>query len=179
MALKSNALTSLAETKGYLKLDAMTDVDDDILVSLINASTSAIESYCKRKFKEQIHEEDYDGNGRHGLYLHQYPVKSIDTVEIMGNLIPSSSYRVAKQNGKLLLNGGKWPLGEVNITVKYTAGYDEIPFDLEMACKQLIMFYFKTDVANYSTTFQDGFVVRPDSMPAPVKALLSPYRKVM
>jgi hypothetical protein len=179
MPLKSNALTSLETAKEYLKLDAMNDVDDNVLVSLINSSTSAIESYCKRKFKEQTHEEDYDGNGRHGLYLNQYPVKSIEAVEIMGVPVANTSYRVSKQNGKLLLNGGKWPYGEVNITVKYTAGYSEIPFDLEMACKQLILFYFRTDVANYSTTFQDGVVVRPDSMPAPVKSLLFPYKKVM
>jgi hypothetical protein len=93
--------------------------------------------------------------------------------------LSTGQYKVKKRNGVLLNNGGIWPRGEINITVSYTAGYSEIPSDLELACKHLVMSYFKSDVANFSTTFQEGFVFRPEALPAQVKALLAPYKKVM
>lgn len=178
MPLKTNALTSLAAAKAYLKLQV--SVDDETIEDLINASSSAIENYCKRRFKEQTYlEEEFDGTGKSHLLLDQYPVKSIGAVTIDGNLLTPGQYKVKKRNGILLHNGGIWPRGEINVTVSYTAGYTEIPSDLELACKHLVMSYFKSDIANFSTTFQDGFVFRPEALPAQVKALLAPYKKVM
>jgi uncharacterized phiE125 gp8 family phage protein len=178
MPLKSNALTTLAAAKAYLKLNV--NVDDSTVEDLINASSSAIENYCKRKFKEQAYlEEEYDGTGKNHILLDQYPVKSIESVSIDGTLLSTGQFKVKKRNGVLLNNGGIWPRGEINITVSYTAGYAEIPSDLELACKHLVMSYFKSDVANFSTTFQEGFVFRPEALPAQVKALLAPYKKVM
>jgi uncharacterized phiE125 gp8 family phage protein len=178
MPLKLNALTTLAAAKAYLKLNV--NVDDSTVEDLINASSSAIENYCKRKFKEQNYlEEEYDGTGKNHILLDQYPVKSIESVSIDGTTLSTGQYKVKKRNGVLLNNGGIWPRGEINITVSYTAGYSEIPSDLELACKHLVMSYFKSDVANFSTTFQEGFVFRPEALPAQVKALLAPYKKVM
>jgi uncharacterized phiE125 gp8 family phage protein len=178
MPLKSNALTTLADAKAYLK--AQGDIDNTTIEELINASSSAIENYCKRKFKEQAYlEEEYDGTGKNHILLDQYPVKSIESVSIDGTPLSPGQYKVKKRNGVLLNNGGIWPRGEINISVSYTAGYAEIPSDLELACKHLVMSYFKSDVANFSTTFQEGFVFRPEALPAQVKALLAPYKKVM
>jgi uncharacterized phiE125 gp8 family phage protein len=178
MPLKTNALTSLAAAKAYLKLQV--SLDDETIEDLINASSSAIENYCKRRFQEQSYlEEEFDGTGKSHLLLDQYPVRSIEAVAIDGNLLTPGQYKVKKRNGILLHNGGIWPRGEINVTVSYTAGYTEIPSDLELACKHLVMSYFKSDIANFSTTFQDGFVFRPEALPAQVKALLAPYKKVM
>lgn len=178
MPLKSNALTSLESAKAYLKLNV--DVDDSTVEDLINASSSAIENYCKRMFKEQAYlEEEYDGTGKNHILLDQYPVKSIESVSIDGNPLSLGQYKVKKRNGVLLNNGGIWPRGEINITVSYTAGFPEIPADLELACKHLVKSYFSSDIANFSTTFQEGFVFRPEALPAQVKVLLAPYKKVM
>jgi uncharacterized phiE125 gp8 family phage protein len=177
MPVSINALTSLAAVKIYLKIEATHD--DALLEDLINSSSSAIESYCKRKFKEQTFEEEYDGNGRKGLYLHQYPVKSVNSVMINGTVLPLTDYKINKNSGKLIRTGSIWPPGEINITVNYTAGYSEIPSDLDLACRHLVMSYFKSDVASFSNTFQEGMVFRPEALPAQVKALIAPYKKVM
>jgi uncharacterized phiE125 gp8 family phage protein len=177
MPLATNALTTLAAVKSYLKI--IIPDEDALLEDLINSSSSAIESYCKRKFKEQTFNEEYDGNGRNGLYLHQYPVKSVNSVAINGSVLPISDYKVNKNSGKLIRNGSIWPSGEINITVDYTAGYSEIPLDLDLACRHLIMSYYKSDIASFSNTFQEGIVFRPEALPAQVKALVSPYKKVM
>ena len=178
MPLKNNALTTLAAVKSYLKITS--DTDNSLLEDLINASSNAIERYCERTFKEQLFtDEEYDGNGLNGLYLRQYPVKSITSVTVEGTSLNIIDYKCKKNNGKLIRNNGIWPTGEINILVTYTAGYTEIPSDLELACKHLVMSYFKSDIASFSTTFQDGFVFRPEALPAQVKALVAPYKKVM
>lgn len=178
MPLKSNALTTLSAVKSYLKITS--DTDNSLLEDLINASSNAIEKYCNRQFKEQLYtDEEYDGNGLSGLYLRQYPVKEITSVTVEDELLLTTDYKFKKENGKLIRKNFIWPKGEINILVTYTAGFSEIPSDLELACKHLVMSYFKSDIASFSTTFQEGFVFRPEALPSQVKALVSPYKKVM
>ena len=51
MALADNALVSLADAKTYLGITGSDDYSR--LEQLINASSTAIESYCDRAFREQ------------------------------------------------------------------------------------------------------------------------------
>ncbi|MDQ0414231.1 head-tail connector protein [Mesobacillus stamsii] len=180
MPLIANALTSLDAVKAYLKISLPEVSDDELLIDLINASSVTIENYCKRKFKEQAYiAEEFDGTGKTHILLDQYPVKSIESVLIDNTLIDPIEYKIKKKNGVLLRTSGIWPKGEINIAVSYTAGFSEIPYDLELACKHLVMSYYKSDIASFSTTFQDGMVFRPEALPAQVKVLLAPYKKVM
>lgn len=179
--LAPNALTTLEAVKSYLKLNTVQLSDGDIVLleELINGSSSVIEGYCKRKFKEQPLVEEYDGFGKNYLLLEQYPVKSIQSIYIDEIVLDPQEYKVKKNNGVLIRKGSVWPVGDINISVSYTAGLTEIPADLELACKHLVMSYFKSDIASFSTTFQDGMVFRPEALPAQVKALVAPYKKVM
>lgn len=114
------------------------------------------------------------------IYLNQYPVKSVDAVTVNDQPLLATDYKCKKTNGKLIsVSRARWPMGDINILVTYTAGFSEIPYDLELACKHLVMSYFKSDIASFSTTFQEGFVFRPEALPAQVKALVSPYKKVI
>jgi uncharacterized phiE125 gp8 family phage protein len=179
MPLAPNALTSLEAVKAYLKINLTETNDDALLEDLINASSSAIENYCKRNFIEQDYvDEEYDGNGLSGLYLRQYPVKAITSVSIEELTLSATDYKCKKSIGKLIRKNCRWPEGEINILVSYTAGYSKIPADLELACKHLVMSYFKSDVASFSTTFQEGIVFRPEALPSQVKVLVQPYKKV-
>lgn len=181
MPLEANALTSLESVKAYLKLSTVQLSDEEIklLEDLINACSTAIESYCGRKFKDQIFTDEYDGTGKNYLLLEQYPVNTITTIHIDGALLDSNEYKVKKKNGVLIRKNSVWPIGDINIEIEYTAGYSVIPADLEQACKEFVFSKYKTDLNNFSTTFTDGFVFRADAMPVQVKMLLQPYKKVM
>ncbi len=177
MPLAPNALTNLEAVKTYLKITET--VDDTLLEELINGSSYAIESYCERKFKQQTYtDEEYDGSGLKYLLLKQYPVQSVQSVTEDDTPITADEYKVKKSDGTLIRVNSIWPKGDINILVTYTAGYAEIPYDLELACKHLVMSYFKSDIASFSTTFQEGLVFRPEALPAQVKALVAPYKKV-
>lgn len=170
-------LTTLSSVKAYLKL-GNESTDDALLNELIKACSTAIENYCQRKFGVDTYEEEYDGSGKPFLLLQNYPVTSITSVEVDEQVIDTGEYKVRKNNG-MLFRKGIWPQGVMNITVIYSAGLDEVPSDVELACKVFVKSFFNTDVANFSTTFGEGFVFRADSMPAQVKMLLQPYKKVM
>ena len=78
MALADNALVSLADAKTYLGISGSDD--DSRLEQLINASSTAIESFCDRAFREQSYRESYNGLGQHTLRLRHYPVTQITRV---------------------------------------------------------------------------------------------------
>ncbi len=75
MSLDSNALVTLAEAKTYLGISGSDD--DSLLNSLINNSSTAIESYCDRNFIAQNYSEFYNGLGQRKLRLRNFPVTSI------------------------------------------------------------------------------------------------------
>jgi uncharacterized phiE125 gp8 family phage protein len=180
MPLNLNALTTLEAVKSYLKIEASQTVDDERLEDLINACSSAIENYCDRKFIEQAFtDDDYDGAGTKYILLRQFPVKLVSSVAIDGALLSADQFKIKKSNGTLIRTSDVWPTGDINITVTYTAGFPEVPPDLELACRHFVSSFFKADVAAFSTTFSDGFVFRADAMPAQVKMILQPYKKVV
>jgi uncharacterized phiE125 gp8 family phage protein len=180
MTLAANALTTLAGAKGYLKIPLDDTDQDGVIEFLINAVSSQIEAYCKRKLKEQVYtDEEFDGNDFNTLLLPAYPVTAVSSVKIDDEVVVSSEYKVRKSRGALVRLKSCWPCGILNLKVSYTAGFAEIPPDLELACKHTVMFYYKTDVADFSRTYGEGFVLRPDALPPQTKMLCGPYRRVL
>jgi hypothetical protein len=192
MILASNALTSLEAVKSYLKIPSDQTVDDDRITILINACSSAIENYCQRSFKTQTYtDEEYDGNNYKYINLLNYPVVSVDSVTVNDTVLTTDQYTVKKRSGILVRKYtgidvdyyyrwrfAFWPIGDGNVLVTYTAGYDEIPADLEQSCILYVMAFYKSDVANFSTTFNDGFIFKADAIPVQVKLMLQPYVRV-
>lgn len=189
VTLNANALTDLATTKSFLKVTTTTD--DDIISTLINACSTAIENYCRRSFYQQTYtNEYYDGTGTRWLNLKNYPVQSVSQVTQNTIVVDPSSYVVKNDSGVLVRIGPYpntfsgmsitrfqtiWVPGDYSIQVSYTAGYATIPDDLAHACRVYVKSIYNSDVANFSTTFSDGFVFKADAMPTQVRLMLAPY----
>lgn len=180
MTLGSNALTSLDAAKAYAKIPADDTSMDALFEALINAASTAIDGYCRRNLKEQVYTDlEFDGSGSRNLLLGQYPISTISAVKIDDVLVDATEYKVRKEIGTLVRLNFCWPEGIMNLKVSFTAGYTDVPADLELACKHLVLFYYKTDIADFSRTFGEGFVMRPEAFPVQVRAILDPYRKVL
>lgn len=180
MPLNDNALTSLVAVKEYLKIDDTDTSKDALLEGLINAGSNIIENYCKRSFKEQTYtDEEYDGTGTKNLPLNNFPVSTITSIKIDGVLIDVTEYKTRLSSGIVVRLDSTWPEGIMNIKVSYTAGYASVPPDIELAAKHLVMFFYKMDVADFSRTFGDGIVMRPEAIPPQIRVLLGPYRRVL
>jgi hypothetical protein len=192
MTLLSNALTTVDAVKEYLKIPLDNTGDDSRIEGLINACSASIENYCQRSFKKQQYvDEEYDGNNYKYINLLNYPVVSVDSVTLNDTLLTTDQYTVKKKPGILVRkytgidvdyyyrwHNAFWPQGDGNILVTYTAGYDVIPADLEQSCILYVMSFYKSDLANFSTQFADGFVFKQDAIPVQVKLMLQPYVRV-
>lgn len=176
MTLNENTLTTLAAAKEYLDVSDK----DDLIESLINSVSDQIENYCRRKLKERVNtDEEYDGTNSSNLLLSQYPVSSVSSIKIDDVLVDPSEYKVRKGSGILVRLNSKWPKDVLNIKVTYTGGYNPVPSDLELACKHMVMFYYKTDISNFSRTFGEGFMIRPEAFPPQVRMLLDGYKRAL
>lgn len=77
-------LTSLANVNSYLGFTTGDNTTrDTLLTNLIDRATSAIESYCDRKFKSRSYRlERYDGDGTELLFLRQKPIVGINSISL-------------------------------------------------------------------------------------------------
>ncbi len=76
----SAAITTKTAYKTYAGISG-TD-DDALLDQLVLRATSAIESYCGRKFQHDTYRERYDGSGDTELYLNQSPITEIKMLSV-------------------------------------------------------------------------------------------------
>lgn len=169
------ALTNLENTKEYLQISEISK--DNLLIGLINRSTGAIEKWCDRKFKSRTHTEThYLDTESQRLFVSQYPITEITSISDDGTALTVEE--LAKcENRTTFIKLDKIRSGK--IVVVYKAGFSTIPYDLENACLELIFYYYKTDIANFSTVFaESGQVFKPSRMPPHVTVLLEGYRRM-
>ena len=152
------ALTTLASVKIHLGISGSTE--DDLLNQLIDCVDSVIHHYTGRKSFESASRTEYlDGNGKDELFLAHRPLTSVTGVWVdpdgyygkgtdafpsanewtEGSYFVPQSEEAAEQNASMLVAINRvWPEGRGNIKVTYTAGYETIPADLELAANTLI-----------------------------------------
>jgi hypothetical protein len=172
------SLITLAKIKEYLQLDSTDTSKDALLQDLIDSASFAIQTYCKRKLLVGDYVELHDGKGLSNLYLGEAPILSVTSVKIDGQLV--TDYKTRDKMGVLTRSSGVWQDGIVNVEVSYRAGYQTIPLDIQQACKLLVSFYYKTDIAEFTNVFTEGGgFIRPEAFPGRVRALLDPYRRVV
>jgi uncharacterized phiE125 gp8 family phage protein len=192
------ALTTLADVKEHLRIEAADSTEDTFLEKLIDRCTSRIESYVNRKLKKRSYTELYDGSGTQKLLLNQFPITALTSVNIdQGqDFLPSTDVDIeaiviqAEEgllswsgvvNSSSAFNAGIWSAGVRNIQVVYEAGYDPIPDDLAAACIKLVAVEFNRaregadaftaeGTAGHSVTWIQG-------MPQEIDEMLLAYRR--
>jgi hypothetical protein len=131
-------LTSLANVKAWLSPPLTSGTDDALLTRLISAASRFIMGYLDRPtLLSQPYAETRDGLGGRMLLLRQWPVTSVTSLTVDGNLIPPVSLTgsaagwlldgwdgwTAGQPQALSLLGYAFPRGLQNVAIGYTAGY--------------------------------------------------------
>lgn len=143
-------LTTLAAVEAYLGLPAGSPAEP-LLSTLITAASQFIMSYCNRIFQAQSYTEYRDGVG-YGvseLVTLGYPIISVQSVLISGNVIPSANIDQFPRSGfyaglwYIGVEGYSIPRGRKNVKLVYTAGYAVIPADLSEACTELVALKYK------------------------------------
>ncbi len=161
MALDQYALVTLDEAKGFVKVPLSETGDDSLLENFINECTHLIESYCNRKFKEREFTDQVTGSGTKDLIPRQFPVISItelydDTSRAFATPIDSANYMIAKnEKGEgyaVERFDAYFARGQRNVKLVYQAGYASIPYDIQLACKVCVAYYyFKQQQEDWTT----------------------------
>jgi hypothetical protein len=164
-------LQAVRDWLGVIKPDA-----DAILQRLITFESRTIERAIGRPVLLESRADTVIGYGSVTVMPPATPIRDIESVRIDGAA-------VAVNHDDLTIwrrDGLNWPRG-ARIEITYTAGLDEVPFDLEQACIELVAFHYRErDRVGMASKGLAGettsYITR--AMPHSVEARLAPYRKV-
>jgi hypothetical protein len=195
MAAGANDLVTLEQAYAWLGITAGSD--DANLQLAISAYSQAIASWCSRNFVVSTYNEVYDGHGGGRLMTKNWPITAVSSLSVNGQPInaatgvPGIGYAFSDRS--VVLGGcDQFWRGLQNILITYTAGFDPIPADLQMACLEWLKagYLTKGDAGfvtsrragdteeKYASPFvQSGGAVVP--MPATVYAILSQYKNTL
>jgi uncharacterized phiE125 gp8 family phage protein len=167
---------------------------EPLIARLITAASRAICNYCDRdSFATQAYTELYDGDGQARMLLRQWPAASVQSVTVRrGHATdtitdPDDFTLEPPLSGggvqRLILHRLIFPRGRSNVTVSYTAGYDDPPFDVAQACIELTgEAYRRRDrIGQASVSMKDQSTVSfsQADMNASIKTMLSNYRRLI
>lgn len=146
------SLVLLSEYKEILDITGNTE--DEFVEQAKYEVESKVKNFLNRDLEVDTYTEVYDGTGEETLVLNQYPVTSISKVEVYQGLdslgaedwdeyTQNEDYeRLVIADSKIYLIGSMFPEGDKNIRVTYNAGYDTIPYEVQQACKKLMLLYY-------------------------------------
>ena len=147
------ALTSRDDLKEVLGI--VDNSEDNLLDNIINRATDIIESYCNgRRFKSTLYtEEKYDGNDGKYINARHYPITDVTKVERNLGSVGDTDWDTLNDDFWAYIDDGSGPgqfyyefgfvRGARNYRFTYTAGYTDIPYDLEEACLELCVWIYK------------------------------------
>lgn len=157
--LLSYALTTVADVKESLSIDAGDTSKDNLITRKINQATLLIESYCSlsrdHHFAQTTYtNEEYDGNNKNTLVLRMRPVISLTSFQYRTTVtnesswsdVDSEDYFTDTNSGviELLFRTNKsWN----QYRVTYSAGFATIPADLAEACVMLASFWVENSAS--------------------------------
>lgn len=191
MALDSNALVTLADTKTYLQISDTKY--DTILEMLINAVSTMFDNYVGFQIKKKTYTDLLlDGNGAVEFWLPFYPVtnitslKEIDSDGSEETLTEgkNNDYIVDEDKGLLIRRDTVWIDDYDSIKISCDGGYETIPKDLQQACFLQVAASFQKfknkTWGEGSRTFPDGSIsILETELLSEVKVILNKYRRVL
>lgn len=144
----------LGEYKEILGIEGNTE--DEFVEQAGYEVENKIKSFLNRDLDVQSYTELYNGTGVEEIVLNQYPIVSVSKVEVYDGLdesgdeswlewIQGEDYErlvITTSQDHLYMVGSFFPEGSQNIRITYQAGYSTIPYDIQQACKKLMLLYY-------------------------------------
>lgn len=172
---------TLAEAKSQCRVRH--DDEDEFLEGLIRSATTYVEATLSQTIAVRTYELSLD-EFTDAIELLRGPATAVTWVRYVDEdgetaTVSADDYTVdliSNRQWVVVNSGVSWPstLDAINaVTVRYTAGYDEVPDDLKHAILLLIgHWYANREAANVGNTI-------PREIPLAVDALLQSYRFIL
>lgn len=148
------SLVLLGEYKEILDITGNTE--DEFIEQAQYEVESKVKNFLNRDLEISDYVELYDGNGDDELVLNQFPINSVskieryngldsDNDEIWYELEQGYDYQrliIDRNKVMIIVEGSVFPEEEQNIRITYNAGYETIPYEIQQACKKLMLLYY-------------------------------------
>lgn len=183
--------TTTAAVKAHLKITT-SDLDAEIETKIAEA-TKLLIGFIGHDLNSAEYTEYFDGDRTNSILLGNFPVQSITSIHddperVFGDdkLIDSGDYVFDANEGenvgivRLFKGHGIFFKGVQNVKVVYQAGYDTIPEDAELACKQLVAWLMNRAGTEGQTAASLGGkseTYEMDSVPEYIKRGVRRYKK--
>jgi len=193
-----SALISLDFAKTVLRIDSANTADDALLTALVAGVSQAIKTYCRRDLVPTHYVELYDGTGSVALLLRHFPLISLNSVVVDASssaptTCTAAGFQLRPAIGQIIFKpdvpmlGGLVPRfvrGRANIQVDYSAGFDPIPDDLQLATVLAVgNLYHQPDLTKQREKIGASYyyIGRPGDLAftPEIKTLLNAYREAV
>lgn len=182
----SNALAWVGETSD----------DDDIVARLVTAVSTAIQKFLGYQVASAAYDRKFNGRGGRILMLPDRPLTAVSGLTIDGITVPLSTSAFMPgyvfDDKSIYLRGWyEFCRGAQNVEAQYTAGYAEVPGDIEQACLDWVKINYdnldtlpgitKLKAGDSEIDYGEAFAKIGSTtipIPAVVATVLLPYRRV-
>jgi len=135
-------LTTLENVKNYMQIS---DTSSDVVLSrLISAFSAWFTNQVNRgSILQDTYTEQRNGQGGDSLTTIYFPIQSITSLTVDGNIIPAQSgvgWGYSFDNFSVWLTGYRFCKGRGNVQIVYEAGYPTVPLDIEQAVIDQVVF---------------------------------------
>lgn len=179
-------LTTRADYKAYMGINSTnSDASIDILIPLVS---QFVKNYCRRTFVDHFEDPKVEilRGGVPYLMLLETPIISITSIEVSSDY--GVTYTALTEYTDWVLDGELIrPIGVSSFPdyirgyrVTYTAGYEDVPRDLELAVMDLVTYYMKNDGAvnalkHVNTTSMQIEYISDTALPSHIKRVIDYY----
>ncbi len=188
-------MADLITLADYKEAEGLTSPKDDLrLTSVIESVSQLVKTYCGNSIVDyystnKVEEFNIDWS-THIVQLTESPVNSVVSVEKRDSVtasyttVPTTDYYLDTTTDSVLYVTGStyknWPRGAGAVKVTYTAGYSEVPKDLQLAIVDLVKYYFKDEKAARKTlsgaTIENQGTGDDKGFPDHIKRVLDLYK---
>lgn len=188
-------MANLLTLEQYKTLEGLTSEKDAPRYTAVLTSVSAlVKAYCNNSFVDYVTDPKVETfNNRRDvkmLFLRESPIIAVtsvvETSETTGvsTTLTSSDYYLDDGIDALVRNNAYWAKGPASVVVTYTAGYTNLPSDLEIAVANLVTYYikeqFKTASQNIASTSLNIAAEKNEApFPGHIKRVLDLYRIIL
>jgi uncharacterized phiE125 gp8 family phage protein len=176
-------LCAPADVQAFLSLTA--GQDNALLATLCTNASAAVLNFTNRSLLTASHTETRNGQGGDRMPLYEWPVTAVASVSINGTAIPLSTS--INQPGYVFddktvyLRGYRFTRDVQNVVIAYTAGYADVPVDVNQAVTEIVAVKYKrrTNIEVSAKTLNGETISFTQAdMPASAKTVLSNYRRI-
>jgi hypothetical protein len=169
-----------------LTLENTSEEEQTLIQEYINLAEDWILRYINRKIEQTEFNEDYSGRGTNSLLLKNSPIISTEdiTISIDGSKIDIANFKFDYNAGIIYFINSVFPIGDLNINVVYTAGYeaDAIPSAIKIGIKTMLKILWERNDQNTLGTvdYHSGdAIVKYDNdlIPNEIKKILGCFKR--